>query len=159
MGMDESLYRSLTAAPKVVERLLRVFPHERLDERVEPDRFTAREVVAHLADYEQTVLDRIRVANEKPGREVPWYDPDVQAQQHRFGDKEVFHEAEVYESRRGMTVEFLKNLSAEDFAKTMTRPDGIEISIAGYVNMVLRHDLEHLEQLSAYLATEVATIS
>ena len=43
--------------------------------------------------------------------------------------------------------------------KTFSRPDGTTVSIQDYVNMVIRHDLEHIEQLSAYLATEVATIS
>lgn len=157
--MDDGVFRSLSYAPKVVERLLRVFPHDRLDDRVESDRFTAREVVAHLADYEQTVLDRIRVASQNSGREVPWYDPDGHCEEHGFGNKEVFHEAEVYESRRGMTIGFLKELADGDSSKTFTRPDGSQVSIDEYVNMVIRHDLEHLEQLSAYLATEVATIS
>ncbi len=157
--MDELLLRSLNSAPKVVERLLRVFPHDRLDDRIEPERFTAREVVAHLADYEQTILDRMRVAQEKPGREVPSYDPDSRAQEHRFADKEVFHEAEVFESRRGMTLEFLRSLSPEDMQKTIKRQDGKEFSIADYMVAVLIHDMEHLEQLSSYLATEVATMS
>lgn len=157
--MDESLFRSLNAAPKVVERLLRVFPHDRLDDRIEADRFTAREVVAHLADYEQTVLDRMRVAIEKPGREVPFYDPDARANEHHFNNKEVFHEAEVYESRRGMTLDFLEELNPEDWQKTIKRPDGKEFTIQQYATEVLMHDMEHLGQLSSYLATEVATIS
>jgi hypothetical protein len=28
-----------------------------------------------------------------------------------------------------------------------------------YLNMLVGHDLDHIDQLSAYLATEVATIS
>lgn len=157
--MDDSLYRSLMHAPKIVERLLRVFPHDRLDDRVESDRFTAREVIAHLADYEQTVLDRLRVAKSSSGREVPWYDPDGHCAEHMFSEKEVFHEAEVYESRRGMTIDFLKELPEAAWGNTFTRPDGSTVSIRDYVSLVLRHDLDHLEQLSAYLATEVATIS
>lgn len=150
--------RTLGFAPKVIERLLRVFPHDRLDDRVEEDRFTAREVVAHLADYEKTVLDRIQVADHSPGREVPWYDPDTSCSEHKFGEKEVFHEAEVFESRRGMTIDFLKGLSPEDLQKTFKRPDGTSTTILEYVDGLVRHDFEHVEQLSAYLATEAATI-
>lgn len=156
--MDEVLHRSLSAAPKVIERILRVFPHDRIDDRVDSDRFTAREVVAHLADYEQTVLDRIRVAHDKPGREVPFYEPDSRSAEHHFADKEVFHEAEVYESRRRMTLDYLDGFTAEDWSKTMKRPDGAEFTIREFVQYVLMHDIEHLEQLSSYLATEVATI-
>ena len=157
--MEEGIYRALSAGPKVVERVLRVFPHDRLDDRIESDRFTAREVVAHLADYEQTVLDRIRVANLKPGHSINWYDPEVQCRDHHFADKEVFHEAEVYESRRGMTLDYLREMASEDYDKAFTTPDGNTVTIRQYVDKVIRHDLEHLEQLSSYLATEVATMS
>lgn len=157
--MDDFVLHALQSGPKIVERILRVFPHDRLDDRVDADRFTAREVVSHLADYEQTVLDRIRVANNSSGREAPAYDPDAHASAHHFGDKEVFHEAEVFESRRGMTIDYLQELSSEDFAKSFRLSDGREFTITEYMNHVLRHDLNHLEQISRYLATEVATIT
>lgn len=156
--MDDFAFHALQSAPKIVERILRVFPHDRLDDRIDADRFTAREVVSHLADYEQTVLDRIRVANNTPGREIPDYDADAHASEHHFGDKEVFHEAEVYESRRGMTIEYLQGLTDEDFGKTFMWK-GKEVSIADYICHVLKHDLNHVEQISSYLASEVATIT
>lgn len=157
--MDDFALHALQSAPKVVERVLRVFPHDRLDDRFDADRFTAREVVSHLADYEQTVLDRIRAANSHPGREVPSYDPDAHAAQHHFGDKDVFHEAEVYESRRSMTIEYLQGLTSDDYKKSFVMADGREFTISEYLCHVLRHDLNHLEQMSHYLATEVATIT
>ncbi len=155
--MSEQLLQALTRAPKVVERLLRVFPTERLDEQIERGRFTAREVLAHLSDYETTVLDRIRLANMKPGQEVPDYDPDQKAQEHGFHNKEVFHEAEVFESRRRMTVDYLYGLDESDMNKTFIRL-GRTYTIREYVGEVLEHDMLHIEQLSAYLASEVATI-
>ena len=157
--MDKRVLTALTRAPKIVERLLRVFPHDRLDDRIEADRFTAREVVSHIADYEQTVLDRIRAANIKPGREVPDYDPDTQAALHGFSDKEPFHEAEVFESRRAMTIEYLEGLSDSDMEKTFVRAGSPPVTIRSYLVLLLTHDLEHIEQVSAYLATEVAVHS
>lgn len=156
--MQDWMLRTLNKGPKVVERLLRVFPTDRLDDRIDRDRFTAREVIAHLADYEQTVLDRIRVANLKPGSTVPAYDPDDRSTTHHFHDKDIFHEAEVFESRREMTYEYLRDLSEADWAKTFVHPQGQEITIHEYVGMVLAHDMDHIEQISMYLATEVATI-
>ena len=156
--MRERLLHALHMGPRVVERLLRVFPTDRLDERIDADRFTAREVVAHLADYEQTVLDRIRVANLKPGAAVPAYDPDSRCNEHHYADKEVFHEAEVYESRREMTLDYLRDMSDEDLKKTFVNSVGDTVTVESYVVLVLGHDLEHIEQMSSYLATEVATI-
>lgn len=157
--MEPWMYHAFASGPKVMERLMRVFPTDRFDEQIERDRFTAREVIAHLADYEQTVLDRIRVANQSPGRSVPAFDPDTQSQAHNYAAKEPFHEAEVFESRRQMTIDYLKDLNEADWSKTFVRADGKAISIREYVAMAMAHDLEHIEQISAYLATEVATIS
>ncbi|MCU0315573.1 MAG: DinB family protein [Fimbriimonadaceae bacterium] len=157
--MTDRLVKALPMGPKVIERILRVFPTDRLDDRIEVDRFTAREVIAHLADYEQHVLDRIRVATLKSSPVVPSYDPDKMAEAHKYSSKDVFHEAEVFESRRGMTVEFLRGLSADDFNKTFSIEGGRTWTIADYILMLLTHDMEHVEQLTHYLATEVATIS
>lgn len=145
--------------PHVVERMLRVFPHDRLDDRIDPDRFTAREVIAHLADYEQFVLERFRSAKLKPGASVAPYDPDARAKEHNFGAKDIFREAEVFESRRMMTLDYLREFTEEDWGKTFVNAAGHAITARDYFAGILAHDIEHLDQLSSYLATEVATIA
>jgi hypothetical protein len=153
------LTRALTSGPHIVERLLRVFPTDRLDDRIEADRYTAREVIAHLADYEQVVLERCRCAKLKPGTEVPSYDPDARAAEHKYHTKDVFREAEVFESRRMMTLELLADFTPDDWEKTFVIAGGSSWTVKEYMSMILSHDLGHVDQISAYLATEVATIA
>lgn len=155
--MEKRIIYSLSFAPKIVERLLRVFPTDRLDDRIMADAKTPREVISYLADYEQTVLDRIRAANQQPGREMPAYDWNTASTDHHYGDKDVFHEAEVYESRRDMTIEYLEELSDADWDKPF-RADGVDYTIKDYVFKKVVHDLENINHLTLYLATEVATI-
>lgn len=157
--MHEWMLNAFGKAPHVVERMLRVFPHDRLDDRIEADRFTAREVIAHLADYEQFVLERFRTAKLRPGSEVAPYDPDQRANEHRFDGKDVFREAEVFESRRMMTLDTLRSFTDEDWSKTFKTASGLEITAKDFLMMIFAHDTEHFDQLSAYLATEVATMS
>lgn len=157
--MRDDLLKALCSSPKVIERLLRVFPKSRLDDRPEIDRFTPREAIAHLADWEQVILDRIRVANIRPGSPGPVEDPSERALCHHYGDKDVFHEAEVFESRRRTTVEYLEMLNAVDWQKTFVHQSLGEITIEAYMVNILEHDMYHLEQLSCFLATEVASIS
>jgi hypothetical protein len=156
--MRDDLLSALGSSPKVFERLLRVFPKSRLDDRPEPDRFTPREVIAHLADWEQVILDRIRVANLRPGTAGPVEDPTKRALSHHYGDKDVFHEAEVFESRRLTTIEYLNGLNAVDWNKTFIHQSMGEITIEAYMVNILEHDMYHLEQVSCYLANEVASI-
>ena len=94
--MQDWLLNAFGKAPHVVERILRVFPHDRLDDRIDKDRFTAREVISHLADYEQNVLEAFRIAKTRSGSSRPAYDPDASCATHKYGEKDVYREAEVF---------------------------------------------------------------
>src|SRR5512147_2285454 len=118
--MRDHRFQALEAAPKIVERLLRVFPRDRYDERPYHQSLTCREIFALLADTEEIVLDRIRLASRHPGSTAPWYEPTDRARDRHYSDKEPFHEAEVFESRRRMTLDYLAQLAADDFGKTVT---------------------------------------
>ena len=158
--MDQGrVLTALSYSPKILERMLRVFPADRLDDRVEAERFTAREVMAHLADFEQVCLDRIRSAVLKPGSKVDNYDPDARAKSHSFAEKEPFHEAEVFENRRQMTLDYVKSLTSEEMHRSFLHASGVSYTVQEWLVMVLSHDMVHIEQVSAYLATEVAVHS
>lgn len=157
--MEENAYQALCAGPKVVERILRVFPTERLDDRDETNRFTPREVVAHLADFELQIQDRIRVAHRAPGTAVELTDPSERARDHHFDDKNVFHEAEVFESRRSTTVDYLRGLTEDELDHAFVLPNGASVTIREFVSQIVMHDMYYLDQLSAHLATEVATLT
>lgn len=157
--MQDWLLNAFGKAPHVVERILRVFPHDRLDDRIDKDRFTAREVISHLADYEQNVLEAFRIAKTRPGSSRPAYDPDASCATHKYGEKDVYREAEVFESRRMMTLDLLRGFTADDWEGTFVTGEGTLVSAKQYFLAIFAHDMEHLDQLSSYLAVEVATIS
>ena len=157
--MRHEVLEALGKSPKVVERMLRVFPTDRLDERYAGTRFSPREAIASLADNEVIILDRIRMANMRPGSAVESIDPVERAREHHYSDKNVFHEAEVFESRRQVTVDYLTNeMHDDDWGKTFVL-SGVSVSIGEYVSLILANDIFHLEQISQHLATEAATIS
>ncbi len=157
--MKKYIFHSLASGPKTIERLLRVFPKESLDERREPGRLTPREAIAHLADFEKTHLDRIRSATKKPDTTLDRINVSQLAAERRYAEKDVFHEAEVFESRRALTIEFLRGLTDEDLHKTLKTPDGESITILDYAASIVSHDMMYLERISEHLANGVATIS
>jgi|GEM_PF-899013 len=152
------IFHSLEAGPKALARLLRVFPTERIDERLDENRFTAREVIAHLADIEEVHLGRIRKAIQQPGYRFEPIDQDDRINSHHYGDKNIYHEAEVMESRREMTMDFLRDLTEEQLHTKLVEPDGEEIDIMTYAASIVSHDMYHIEQLTAYLANEAAVL-
>ena len=157
--MRDHRFQALGAAPKIVERLLRVFPRDGYDQRPHQESLTCREIFALLSDTEEIILDRIRTANRQPGSTVPWYDPTERAREKHYNEKDPFHEAEVFESRRIMTLEYLEPLTVEDYKKTISLEGHGSVSIDEYIVMTMAHDIERISELSEFLANEVATIS
>jgi hypothetical protein len=154
--MKRYIFHSLEAGPKAIARLLRVFPTDRIDERLEANRFTAREVIAHLADIEEVHLGRLRSATNCDGYVAEKLDVDARITEHNYNSKNIYHEAEVFESRREMTLDFLRELTDEQLHRTFKAPSGEDVDLLTYAMSMVSHDMYHLEQLTQYLANEAA---
>src|SRR5205807_3137623 len=80
-AVHKYLIVSLGGTPEVAERLLKEVPADdpRWDFRPDPARFTLREVVAHLADWEPIHLERIRRMLEEENPVLPDVDEEKTA--------------------------------------------------------------------------------
>lgn len=156
--MKRYIFHSLESGPRAIARILRVFPAERFDERLDPNRFTAREVIAHMADIEEVHLGRMRKAVANPGYRMEPTPIDDRANTHHYSDKDVYHESEVFESRREMLLDYLKGLTDEQLHTKCVAPTGDEIDVLTYAMSIVSHDMYHLEQVTAYLANEAALL-
>lgn len=137
--------------PTILRRILADVRMERYTERVAEDRFTLLEMVAHMADWEDVVLDRLRIAQEKPGSPVEDFDIEARAIEKGYSERNLQHELDVLENRRNDTLDFLRNLPAEDWNKTFVHPARGEVTIQSQVSMLVGHDLYHIEQATAYM--------
>lgn len=156
--MKRYIFHALESGPLAIARLLRVFPTDRADEKLDPNRFTAREVIAHLADIEEVHLGRMRKALNSPGYKADPIDIDERINTHHYNDKNLYHEAEVLESRREMTLEFLRDLTDEQLHVHFVAPSGDDVDVLTYAMSIVSHDMYHIEQLTAYLANEAAVL-
>lgn len=149
--MSPYLISGLEAAPAVLHRIVNQIPVHKHGDRLSKDRFSLSEMVAHVADMEEVFQDRIRLAHEAPGSAVQGIDPDERAKTHHYSDKNIFHELEVFENRRRDTLDTLRNLTDEDFKKTVVHPEFGTVSIRTLAENLIGHDLYHLDQASAHL--------
>ena len=141
---------SLRHTPEILRRVVDAVPAARQDEALGEERFTLREMVCHLADYEDVFLDRMRAALE---RDVPAFDRiDVteRAREKRYAERDVWEELVVFANRRRDTIAFLEGLSEAQLARSLTQSFGT-MSIEAFAAVLTGHDLYHLEQASAYL--------
>jgi uncharacterized damage-inducible protein DinB len=143
--------KHLACTPEIVGRLLPLIDTDRWDEAPEPDRFTVRETIAHLADLEEIFLDRIVTAVERPGTEIQPLDTEARAQEKKYGERDPLHEVEVYANRRRETIDYLDGRTSEELDRAYVHPRFGAMSVRDTVHMILKHDLEHTEIVSRYL--------
>lgn len=149
--MPSNYYLQIANTPSTLIRIIDDVRPEQYDTTLEEGRFTLKEVIAHLADLEQTWLDRITIAIEYPGSEVENFDEEGRAIEHHYADKDIHHELEVFENRRRDTVDYLLRLADDDWNNTIKHPIHGEISILEIVQFITGHDLYHIHQVSQYL--------
>jgi hypothetical protein len=136
--MNPYLVPALKMTPELTRRLFTEFSPGQIDLRPDPDRFTVREAIAHLADWEPILRERIRTAVESPGSTIMGIDDSESDPSERL---------EAWKSERSKTVEYVSSLSPADFSKLATHSERGEVSVADLANMIPCHDIYHLDHL------------
>ena len=140
----------LEAAPLAVRNIVAAVPRALWDEHVDPARFSFRESVAHLADWEPILLERARAAIESPGSIIRAYDESDRAVEFGYAQTDPVAEAESLIARRRATVELLSRADGR-WGNRVTHPERGELSLDELANLMLGHDHYHIEHLSRYL--------
>ncbi len=125
--------------------LVRSLPGERL-ERPEADGWTARQVLAHLADFELMAAVRVRMvlSSERPALAVYGQEEFTD----RFSGLEAPAEAlDRFAVNRRATLRVLDALASEDWERVGIHPDRGAETLQRTMEMLVRHDRGHLEQL------------
>jgi len=153
--MHPYLVKGLTIGPILVRRFAERIPDYQLDHCFEADRFTTREVVAHLADWESLFRERMEIALHSPGAKVTLYAEEERAVSERYCDKNLGDQLNRYEAERAKTIDLVASLTPDQLRSPYLHPALGMMVLEDQANMLLGHDLYHAEQLSAYL--DVAT--
>ena len=141
------LLAGLAASPELVAQLVQGVDDTIADHRPAPDRFTLREMVAHLADWDTVWLERVRRMTTEDEPILESQDPDDRARDQRYAEFPVEHWARTFVENRAALVEFLNQLTTEGWERTGFR-DGVGGCTVGEIAvMALGHDNGHQRQL------------
>lgn len=154
--MNAYLFPGLEYGPRIVERMIAQIPPARYDEKTNPERFTLREAVAHLADWEPILRGRIEQAITTPDCLVNGIDEGVRADELGYGSWDVAEQLEVFRVEREKTIAYLRTLSAEDWQKAITHNEKGKQTVADQANQLLGHDLYHIDHLTEFTHEKVA---
>ena len=154
--MNAYLFPGLELSPRIVEQIVRQIPGARYDDKTDPERFSLREAIAHLADWEPILRDRIKLAVESPDSPVQGLDEGVRAKEMNYGTWDVTEQLRTFANERAKTIAYLKGLAPDDWSKAVLHNEKGRQTVMDQANQFLGHDLYHIEHLMGFFAEKVA---
>ncbi len=150
-GLSKYIISGLEATPTVLDQLLRWQNEETFDKQPDPERFSLREVICHLADWEGVWLERMRRMASENNPELPSYDEGQWAIDHNYKEANAYEQIEKFVEGRQALVAFLKDLAPEQWERTGIHSQWGPISIASLATLVIGHDGYHAKQIVEWL--------
>lgn len=149
--MNPYLLPVLEFGPQIIGRLIEEMPEDVLDVPTGAGRFTPREVVAHLADWEPIMLSRIHQAIENQGSVLTIYDEGQMATAHRYAESDVRQQLELLQNHRKETAEYLRRLPENLYDNVVEHPERGKLTVKDQAWTLIGHDMYHIEQLTSVL--------
>jgi hypothetical protein len=140
------LCSGLEAGPKIYAKLLTGITEAESDARPDPERFTIREVLAHLADWEPIWHARISriVQEDRPSLED--IDEGELALQNNYAECDLNDALARFTEGRAALTALLRALPPEAWLREGVRHWGA-LSVDGFAGMILGHDGYHAAQV------------
>jgi hypothetical protein len=121
---------------------------DELDERPAPGKWSAREIVHHLADSEMTSAIRLRllVAADRPT--IPGYDQDEFARR-LYYDRPIDASLEAFRAARRTTADILDRLTPDEWQREGTHSEHGRYTIDTWLEIYAAHAHAHADQIRA----------
>jgi hypothetical protein len=100
-----------------VTKALDGFPKESLSRNVIPGKWSAKEIVHHLADSESTSAIRLRRLLVEESPVIQGYDQDAFAVRLKYNERDMAPALDAFRSARETTVQVLNLMSEEDWQR------------------------------------------
>jgi len=110
-----------------------------------PGKWTAGQILCHLADAELAIGFRTRQAVTEPNHRIQPFDQDSWARGYPRQDAAAALKACI--ALRGWNLSFWRTLGPEDFARMAFHPERGNESVETIIKLLAGHDLNHLAQL------------
>ena len=129
-----------------VARALEGFPPERLSEHPLPGKWSAREIVHHLADSEMTSAVRLRLLVAEKNAAIRSYDEKEFAAR-LYYQRPIASSLLAFQAARLSTGELLDAMTEADFEKRGTHPEHGSYGVERWLEIYAEHAHNHAEQI------------
>jgi hypothetical protein len=150
---DRDPHEVIAATAKQLRHFADIFGSRRLGQTPAPGKWSAREILCHLADCEIVFAYRLRQAAAEEHHVIQPFDQDKWATAYSAYDGTAA--LAVFSSIRQWNILFIKNVSPQTLTKKVTHPERGEMTFKTVIETMAGHDINHLGQLEK-LAAQLA---
>ena len=142
-----TLIDKYAAGYQAVAKALEGFPTESLAAHPIPGKWSAREIVHHLADSESTSAIRLRrlLVEDKPL--IAGYDQDLFASRLRYNEREMAPSLEAFRSARSTTSQLLGLMSDDDWKREGVHSESGRYTAEDWLTIYAAHAHNHAAQI------------
>ena len=148
--MDAQTRRQLIARYKdgyrEVAAALEGASEKELDARPAPGKWTAREIIHHLADSEMTSAIRLRLLVAEENAAIRAYDEKVFAAKLHY-NRPIANSLLAFQAARLATGDLLDAMTEAEFAKTGTHPEHGTYGVERWLEIYAEHAHKHADQI------------
>ena len=130
-------------------KLTRGIPRKKLDRRPAPGKWSATEILAHLAETEWAVGWRLRSILSANGTPVQAFDQDAWAKTSNYAKQDPKKSLALFGTLRAENLALLKSIPKEKWEYYGMHQERGKETIAHIFRLIAGHDLNHLGQVAA----------
>ena len=149
---DRDPLQVVASTPKRLEELSASLGERGMARSLVPGKWTAREILCHLADCEVAFGFRLRQTLAEDFHVIQPFDQDKWASS--YGGYEASEALFVFVALRRWNVRLIRSLSPAALAKRVNHPERGDMTFQTIVETMAGHDINHLKQLDAIAAAE-----
>jgi hypothetical protein len=154
--MDTKIRRELIAkytdGCRVVSEALEGITDKELDARPAPGKWSAREIIHHLADSEMIAAIRLRRLITEDEATIRAYDQNIFARR-LYYDRPIHASLEAFRAARLSTAEILGRMTEADWTRQGTHSESGHYSPEKWLEIYAQHGHTHAEQIRKARAT------
>ena len=130
-----------------VARSLEGLSDAQMSEHPLPGKWSAREIVQHLADSEMNSAIRLRKLLTEESPQIQGYDQDVYAAALRYNERDVAPALEAFRAARSTTAQLLDTMTDDDWAREGTHTESGRYTASDWLRIYAAHAHNHAAQI------------
>ncbi|QDV19619.1 Putative metal-dependent hydrolase YfiT [Gimesia panareensis] len=133
------------AGPEQLRQAIEGMTAAELDAAPIPGKWSTRQVVCHIADFEPVYADRMKWVIAEDNPPLPGADHNLFAERLAYEQRDVEEELQLISVVRQNMARILNTLSTEQFERTGLHSHNGEVSVADLLDVITNHIPHHIK--------------